>query len=69
MIRLRLTAPLVVALDQPKSSSSGISNAPVEERKPAAAISAAIVTAATHQAGWIRLVVVGVSVGGRHRRV
>ena len=54
MTRFRLTAPLVVARDQPNSSSSGTSRAPVDERKPAAATSAAMVTAATHQARWIR---------------
>ena len=48
MTRLRLTAPDVVALDHPNSFSSGSSSAPVEERKPAAATRAAIVTAATH---------------------
>ena len=53
-MRLRLTAPLVVARDQPKSSSSGTSSAPVEERKPAAATSAAMVMPATHQARWMR---------------
>jgi hypothetical protein len=40
----------VVPRDQPNSFSSGSSSAPVEDRKPAAATSAAIVAAATHQA-------------------
>ena len=50
MTRLRVTAPEVVPRDQPNSCSSGSRSAPVEERKPAAATSAAIVAAATHQA-------------------
>ncbi len=50
MIRLRLTAPEVTPRDQPNSASSGSSRAPVEDRNPAAATSAAIVAAATHQA-------------------
>ena len=45
-----MTAPDVVPRDQPNSCSSGSRSAPVEERKPAAATSAAIVAAATHQA-------------------
>ena len=53
-MRLRLTAPEVVARDQPNSSSSGTSSAPVDERKPAAAISAAMVTPATNQARCTR---------------
>ena len=50
MMRFRLTAPLVVARDQPKSCSSGSSSAPVEDRNPAAAISAPMVIAATNHA-------------------
>src|SRR6478735_7668694 len=50
MTRLRLTAPDVVARDQPNSCSSGSSSAPVEERNPAAATRAAMVTPATLQA-------------------
>ena len=57
-----MTAPLVVARDQPNSSSSGSSRAPVEERKPAAATRAAMVTAATHQARWMPRRVRGSSV-------
>ena len=45
MTRLRLTAPEVVPRDQPNSSSSGSSRAPVEDRNPAAATRAAIVAA------------------------
>ena len=54
--RLRVTAPLVVARDQPKSSSSGSSSAPVDERNPAAATRAPMVIAATNQARWMRRV-------------
>ena len=48
--RLRLTAPLVTARDQPNSSSIGSSSTPVELRKAAAATSAPSVTPATTQA-------------------
>lgn len=54
MTRLRVTAPLVVVRDQPKSASSGSSSAPVVERNPAAATRAPIVASATHQARWMR---------------
>ena len=54
MIRLRLTAPLVVARDQPNSCSRGSSSAPVDDRNPAAATKAAIVIPATHQARCTR---------------
>ena len=54
--RLSVTAPLVVARDQPKSSSRGSSSAPVDERNPAAATRAPMVIAATNHARWIRRV-------------
>ncbi len=48
--RLRLTAPEVVARDQPNSDSTGSRSTPVEERKAAAATRAPRVTAAMSQA-------------------
>ena len=64
MTRLRLTAPEVVARVQPNSCSSGSSSAPVDDRKPAAATRAAIVTAATHHGRMLVRAGCGVGVAG-----
>jgi hypothetical protein len=50
--RLTVTAPEVVVLDQPNVASNGSISAPVEDRKPAAAMSADTTAAATNQARW-----------------
>ena len=47
---MRLTAPEVVVRDQPNSRSIGSMSTPVEDRKAAAATSAARVIAATKHA-------------------
>ena len=54
MSRFALTAPEVVARLHPNSASIGSISAPVEDRNPAAATSAASTPSATHQARWIR---------------
>src|SRR5919107_3963902 len=48
------TAAEIVETDQPNSSRSGSMRTPGTARKAAAPTSARKVTAATHQAGWIR---------------
>src|SRR5918998_2255068 len=53
---LTATAAEIVDTDQPNSSRSGSMSTPGTARKAAAPTSARKVTAATHQAGWIRAV-------------
>jgi hypothetical protein len=52
--RLIATAAEIVDSDQPNSSCSGSMSTPGTARKAAAPMSARKVTAATHQAGWMR---------------
>src|SRR5215204_6073712 len=59
---LTATAAEMVDTDQPNSSRSGSMSTPGTARNAAAPISARKVTAATHQAGWIREVRVGSAV-------
>src|SRR3712207_1474187 len=51
---LTATAAEIVDTDQPNSARSGSMSTPGTARKAAAPTSARKVTAATHQAGWIR---------------
>src|SRR3712207_8455147 len=51
---LTATAAEIVDTDQPNSARSGSISTPGTARKAAAPTSARKVTAATHQAGWIR---------------
>src|SRR5215218_3114123 len=63
---LTATAAEMVDTDQPNSSRSGSMSTPGTARNAAAPTSARKVTAATHQAGWIRRSVAG---RGRSRTV
>src|SRR5215217_377590 len=63
---LTATAAEMVVTDQPNSSRRGSMSTPGTARKAAAPTSARKVTAATHQAGWIRRSVAG---RGRSRTV
>src|SRR5688572_14712641 len=56
---LTATAAEMVDTDQPNSSRSGSISTPGTARKAAAPTSARNVTAATHQAGWMRREVAG----------
>src|SRR3954470_18788211 len=68
------TAAEIVDTDQPNSACSGSTSTPGTARNAAAPTSARKVTAATHQAGWIRrvdtaaLVVTSREHAGRRRR-
>src|SRR3954454_15029771 len=68
------TAAEIVVSDQPNSACSGSMSTPGTARNAAAPTSARKVTAATHQAGWIRrvgtaaLVVTSAELAGRRRR-
>src|SRR5687767_13476554 len=56
---LTATAAEIVDTDQPNSSRSGSMSTPGTARNAAAPTRATKVTAATHQAGWIRRAVAG----------
>src|SRR3954447_22119541 len=65
---LTATAAEIVDTDQPYSARSGSMSTPGTARNAAAPTSARKVTAATHQAGWIRAVrVVTTAEHGRRR--
>src|SRR3954469_7819925 len=73
---LTATAAEIVVTDQPNSERSGSISTPGTARNAAAPTSARNVTAATHQAGWIRGDVLGRAVtrrsltdGGARERV
>jgi hypothetical protein len=57
---LTAAASEIVEIDQPNSMCSGSISTPGTARKPAAPTSARNVTAAAHQAGWMRRVRAGI---------